>query len=61
MNVEGRVSIMCVNIYDHDKQVQAHPSYVAGGVGHNFVEFNVNTTFGNGINFLVEIFGKYLE
>ncbi|KAF7287490.1 hypothetical protein GWI33_001453 [Rhynchophorus ferrugineus] len=61
INVEGNVTIMCANIYDRNKEAQAYLSYIAGGVGYNFIEFNVNTSFGNGIKFFVEIFGKYLE
>ncbi|XP_030756167.1 uncharacterized protein LOC115882312 [Sitophilus oryzae] len=55
--VEGRVNITCVNIYDEDPEVQAYPSYISGGIGYNFIEFHVVTSYGNGFKFYVEIFG----
>ncbi|XP_050313874.1 uncharacterized protein LOC126748582 [Anthonomus grandis grandis] len=57
MNVDGNVLIDCVNVYDESPEVLAYPSYAAGGIGHNYVEFNVLTTFGNGFNFFVQIRG----
>ncbi|ENN74278.1 hypothetical protein YQE_09250, partial [Dendroctonus ponderosae] len=48
INVDGPVSIACVNISDEDPEVSAYPSYVSGGIGHNYVEFNVQTTYGKG-------------
>ncbi|XP_048516938.1 uncharacterized protein LOC109541017 isoform X3 [Dendroctonus ponderosae] len=58
INVDGPVSIACVNISDEDPEVSAYPSYVSGGIGHNYVEFNVQTTYGKGFKFYVQIFGN---
>lgn len=37
-----------------------YPGFLAGGVGYNFVQFDVRTEYGKGFNFYVEIFGYYL-
>lgn len=58
MNVEGTFKIICVKIFDEDPEVLAYPSYGAGGIGYNFIEFNVLTTFGRGFKFFVQIFGE---
>ncbi|CAG9759576.1 unnamed protein product [Ceutorhynchus assimilis] len=57
MNVEGPVSIKCVNVYDEDPEMSAYPSYSSGGLGQNFVQFDVLTSFGKGFKFFVQIFG----
>lgn len=58
MNVEGPVYITCVNIYDEIPNGEGgYPSFAAGGVGHNFIEFNVLTHYGKGFHFFVQIFG----
>ncbi|KAJ8943958.1 hypothetical protein NQ318_013539 [Aromia moschata] len=58
MNVEGPVYITCVNIYDEVPNGEGgYPSFAAGGVGQNFVEFNVLTNYGKGFHFFVQIHG----
>ncbi|XP_018564974.1 uncharacterized protein LOC108906244 [Anoplophora glabripennis] len=58
MNVEGPVYITCVNIFDEIPNGEGgYPSFAAGGVGHNFIEFNVLTNYGKGFHFFVQIFG----
>ncbi|KAL1492780.1 hypothetical protein ABEB36_010976 [Hypothenemus hampei] len=61
INVEGPVRIICVKIYDEDPDVMAYPSYSSGGIGKNFIEFNVLTTYGKGFKFFVQIFGVKLD
>ncbi|KAL3290188.1 hypothetical protein HHI36_023548 [Cryptolaemus montrouzieri] len=57
INVDGPVNITCVLVYDEMDQDSAYPLYSGGGVGQNFVGFNVKTTYGKGFHFFVQIFG----
>lgn len=58
MNVEADVYISCVKIYDQIADGQGgYPSFVSGGVGYNYVEFNVITAYGKGFHFFVQILG----
>ncbi|CAG9816821.1 unnamed protein product [Phaedon cochleariae] len=58
MNVDGPFYINCVNIHDETPDGEGgYPSFAAGGVGHNFVEFNVMTHYGKGFHFFVQIRG----
>ncbi|KAJ3640171.1 hypothetical protein Zmor_003487 [Zophobas morio] len=58
VNVEADVYITCVKIHDEVPDgAGGYPSYVAGGVGYNYVEFNVMTEYGKGFHFYVQIFG----
>ncbi|XP_057654740.1 uncharacterized protein LOC130892993 isoform X1 [Diorhabda carinulata] len=58
MNIDGPVYISCVNIYDEIPDGKGgYPSFVAGGVGYNFIEFKVLTDYGKGFHFFVKIQG----
>ncbi|KAJ8974940.1 hypothetical protein NQ317_012920 [Molorchus minor] len=58
VNVDGDVYINCVNIYDQVSDGKGgYPSFSAGGVGRNFVEFNVMTDYGKGFHFFIQIYG----
>lgn len=35
----------------------AYPSFIAGGVGYNYVVIGVKTSYGKGFDFYVQIFG----
>ncbi|XP_044257099.1 uncharacterized protein LOC123006579 [Tribolium madens] len=62
INVEGDVYITCANIYDEVPNGEGgYPSYAGGGVGHNYIEFNVETEYGKGFHFFVQIFGYELK
>ncbi|RZC39456.1 uncharacterized protein BDFB_009617, partial [Asbolus verrucosus] len=62
VNVEAQVYITCVKIYDEVPDgAGGYPSFVAGGVGHNYVEFNVMTEYGKGFHFFVQIFGYEIK
>lgn len=62
INVEGEVYITCVKVYDEvPNGAGGYPSYTGGGVGHNYVEFNVVTEYGKGFHFFVQIFGYDLK
>ncbi|XP_072402397.1 uncharacterized protein [Diabrotica undecimpunctata] len=62
MNIDAAIYITCVNIYDETPDGKGgYPSYVAGGVGHNFIEFNVFTDYGKGFQFFVKIQGHYIK
>ncbi|KAK5639140.1 hypothetical protein RI129_011632 [Pyrocoelia pectoralis] len=62
MSVEGSVYITCVKVLDQVSDGEgAYPSFVGGGVGHNYVIFNVTAAYGRGFNFYVEIKGYSLE
>lgn len=61
INVESNVYITCVNILDQVANGEGgFPRFLEGGVGHNFVKFEVTTHYGKGFNFYVEIYGYYL-
>ncbi|GJQ67514.1 hypothetical protein Trydic_g5145 [Trypoxylus dichotomus] len=61
INVESNVYITCVNILDQIPDGKGgYPKYLSGGVGYNFIEFEVMTNYGKGFNFYVEVFGYYL-
>ncbi|CAG9855299.1 unnamed protein product [Phyllotreta striolata] len=58
MNIEGPVNITCVNVYDEMPNGEGgYPSFAAGGVGHDFVEFNVMTNYGKGFHFYTRVQG----
>jgi hypothetical protein len=62
INVEAEVYINCVKIYDEVQDGEGgYPSYVSGGVGHNYVEFNVTTEYGKGFHFFVQILGYEIK
>ncbi|KAB0800966.1 hypothetical protein PPYR_05320 [Photinus pyralis] len=62
MSVEGSVYITCVKVLDQVSDGEgAYPSFVGGGVGHNYVIFNVTAAYGRGFNFYVEIKGYSLD
>lgn len=39
------------------EEENAYPIYSGGGVGQNYVAFNVKTRYGQGFHFFVQIFG----
>ncbi|KAG5896693.1 hypothetical protein JTB14_002539 [Gonioctena quinquepunctata] len=60
MNIDAPVYITSVSIYDEIPNGEGgYPSYTTGGVGHNFVEFNVITNYGKGFHFFVQIRGYF--
>lgn len=62
MNVEAPVYITCVQILDQIPDGEGgYPSFVSGGVGHNYVVFNVTADYGKGFNFYVQINGYPLD
>lgn len=62
MNVDGPVSIRCVNVYDQAPNGEGgYPNSPKGGVDKNFVEFDVITTYGKGFQFYVQILGRYRD
>ncbi|KAK4872198.1 hypothetical protein RN001_016322 [Aquatica leii] len=62
MNVEGPVYITCVKVLDQVSDGEgAYPTFVEGGVGYNYVVFNVTAAYGKGFDFYVQINGYSLE
>lgn len=64
INVEGSVFITCVTVLDNMNENMtsgAYPSYVAGGVGHNYVTLGFKTAYGYGANFYIEIHGTDIK
>ncbi|XP_044765276.1 uncharacterized protein LOC123321628 [Coccinella septempunctata] len=57
INVDGPVNITCVSVLDEMEEENAYPIYSGGGVGQNYVAFNVKTRYGQGFHFFVQIFG----
>lgn len=56
--MEGPVYITCVKVLDQIPDGEGgYPSFVGGGVGFNYVVFNVTTEYGRGFNFYVEVGG----
>lgn len=56
--MDGPVYITCAKILDQMPSGEgAYPVYKAGGVGHNFVSFDVTSVYGKGFKFHVEIYG----
>ncbi|KAF5273371.1 hypothetical protein FQR65_LT04663 [Abscondita terminalis] len=63
MNLEGSpVYITCVKVFDQVPDGEgAYPTFVEGGVGYNYVVFNVTAAYGKGFDFYVQINGYSLE
>lgn len=62
VNVEAPVNITCFRVLDNaGNSSGAVPSYLEGGLGHNYVVFDFNTIYGYGMNFLVQIYGDQLK
>lgn len=60
MIVEGPVYINCVNVYDEAPAGEGgYPHSPKGGIGKNFVEFQILTNYGKGYHFYVQIYGKH--
>lgn len=60
--MEGPVNITCVKIYDEIPNGEGgYPSFQGGGVGYNYIEFNVMTEYGKGFHFFVQIYGVDLD
>ncbi|KAK9890144.1 hypothetical protein WA026_008950 [Henosepilachna vigintioctopunctata] len=57
INVDGPVNITCVSVFDEMDEENAYPIYSGGGVGYNYVSFNVKTSYGMGFHFFIKIFG----
>lgn len=60
INVEGPVFITCVKVLDQVQEGQlsgAYPSYIAGGVGYNYIVLGFKTAYGYSANFYVEVHG----
>lgn len=58
MIIEGPVSITCVNVYDEAPNGEGgYPNSPRGGVGNNFVQFDVMTNYGKGFQFYIQIYG----
>lgn len=61
VNVEAQVNITCFKVLDMAGTFSgAFPSYLTGGLGHNYVIFEFDAAYGYGINFLVELYGVIL-
>lgn len=59
IDVHGPINITCVKILDQMPSGDgAYPSYKSGGVGYNFVTFEVTTVYEKGFKFHVEIYGR---
>lgn len=59
IGVDGPIYITCVKILDNMPPGEgAYPSFSDGGVGKNYVSFDVTTVLGKGFKFHVEIFGE---
>nr|XP_022915403.1 uncharacterized protein LOC111425539 [Onthophagus taurus] len=62
ITIDGLVYITCVKVWDQVPDGEGgYPYYTDGGVGKNFIRFNVTTGYGKGFDFYVEIFGRPLE
>jgi len=56
-NVNLPVEIKCVKVLDQKPGSGSYPTYLRGGVGHNYVDIGVTTKYGQGFNFFVQILG----
>ncbi|VEN44526.1 unnamed protein product, partial [Callosobruchus maculatus] len=62
MTVAGPVYITCANIYDQGAEgEESYPTYSSGGVGQNFIEFDVLTQYGKGFKVFAQIFGYRID
>lgn len=58
VNIEARVNITCFKVLDLAGNFSGvYPSYLSGGLGHNYVIFEFDAAYGYGIKFLVTLYG----
>ncbi|KAF5274601.1 hypothetical protein FQA39_LY07213 [Lamprigera yunnana] len=62
INVHGPVYITCVMVLDQLSDGDgAYPNFVDGGVGYNYVIFNVTAAYGKGFSFKIHVKGYSLD